>query len=458
MIKKIIVNSNEIEENIDNRFSPKYFLITHRLKELENNPNIDMDKLANLVEYIISGSYISKYCDEGTPYLRVSDIKTLELDLNPTNLAYINESEIKVPNKIKVNHGDIVIGRTAVLGIASLVNELSSGYIISQHVTRLKPHFLPGYFVAVLNSVLFKKQMEIASYGITRLELTHAQLGETKIPILKKHQRKQINDLMLLADKKHIAAMNKISIAKEIFEKEININYFDIPEEKTYSVSSEDLENILTPKFYFPKYLNVLKELKKRFKTIKLGDGDIGEIQQGSEVGSDNYKNYVEKTENDVPFIRTSDLINYEVDSYPDYYIDEEIFKFLRQDLKEGDILFTKDGKIGLSAMMTKADRCIISSGIARIRLNPSGKIDPYYIFLALSTVIGLYQALQRVVIASTLPHLQLDRLGEIEIPLIEPEKQREISNLIKEAFQLKAEKKILIKEALNKIDKIVSI
>jgi type I restriction enzyme S subunit len=180
----------------------------------------------------------------------------------------------------------------------------------------------------------------------------------------------------------------------------------------------------------------------------------MAEIKRGDEVGSENYKKYIEKSDSDVPFIRTSDLVNYEVDNYPDYYIDEEIYKELNQDVKEGDILYTKDGKIGLTAMVTQEDKCILASGIARIRIKKD--LDPYYVFLVLSTEIGLYQALQRVVTAATIPHLQSERLAELEIPLINPQKQKEISNLVKEAFELKAEKKKLIKEAINQVENLL--
>ena len=452
MVQTIVIYFNEIKKILDNRFSPKYFFITREIKELERRSNIQVKKLGDIAEYIISGSYLPKYSNIGTPYLRVSDIKTIELDLNPDNLAYIDENEIKIPDKIKVKDGDIVIGRTAVLGIASLINTLSSGFIISQHLTRFKPHISIGYLVAFLNSSLFKKQMEIASYGITRLELTHAQLKEVKVPIPEEQCTEKINRLIMLADKRHIEALNKIDQAKQIFEGEINIPHHNIEEEKTYSVNSKDLTDIFTPKFYYPKYLDTLKELKKKFKIVKLGD--VADTKRGNEVGSGNYKKYIDKKDSDLPFIRTSDLVNYEIDNYPDYYIDEEIYKELGQDIKPNDILFTKDGKIGLTAMVTEEDKCILASGMARVRIER--KLDPYYVFLVLSTKIGLYQTLQRVVIAATLPHLQLERLTEIEIPLIDPQRQKEISKLVGEAFELKSEKKKLIKEAIEIVENLL--
>jgi len=453
MIQTSTFHLKDIFESIDLRLSPRYFFIIRKIKDIESSSYLKIKSLGDITDYVISGSYISKYSSDGTPYLRVGNVKTCELNLNKDDLVYINEKEIKIPDKIKTKEGDIIIGRTAVLGFASLVNNLSKDFIISQHLTRLHTQKIPtGYLVAFLNSSLFKEQMDVASYGITRIELTHQQLKETKIVLPDGKNLAIINELIMNADKKHIEAVNKLNFAMEIFGEALAINHQEIDEEKTYKVDSGDLTDILTPKFYYPKYLNTLKKVKRKFKTLKLGE--IADIKRGDEVGSENYRKYINKKDSDVPFIRTSDLINYEIDNYSDYYIDEDIYKELKQDLKDGDIIYTKDGKIGLLAILTSEDKCILASGLVRIRIKK--ELDPYYVFLALSTSIGYYQAMQRVVIAATLPHLQQERLEEIEIPIIDSRTRDKISQLVKEAFELKTEKKKLMREALEKVEELL--
>jgi len=53
--------------------------------------------------------------------------------------------------------------------------------------------------------------------------------------------------------------------------------------------------------------------------------------------------------------------------------------------------------------------------------------------------------------------HKEVERLAEIEIPLIPDEKQKEISKLVKEAFELKKEKKKLLTQAIKEVEKIIS-
>ena len=165
----------------------------------------------------------------------------------------------------------------------------------------------------------------------------------------------------------------------------------------------------------------------------------------------------MDKKDTDIPFIRTSDLVNYEVDQFPDFYIPKEIYEELNQDVKAGDVLFTKDGKIGMTAMITESDKVIIASGLSRLRLKNEAKkynLTPEYLFLVLSLKeTGSYPALRRTVTASTIPHLREERLKEIEIPILDKESVSEITKLVKEAFKLKDEKKKLIEEVRKEID-----
>ena len=168
-------------------------------------------------------------------------------------------------------------------------------------------------------------------------------------------------------------------------------------------------------------------------------------------MGSDNYKYFSEKDTEDKAFIRTSDIVNNELDLYPDYYIAEEVYQEIKQDIKSSDVVFTKDGKVGCVAMITEADNVIISSGLERLRLNPEGKklgLTQEYIFMALSIPeVGRYSAIRRTVIASTIPHLREDRLKEIEIPIEDKGNINKITKLVEEAFKLRVQRKKLIKE-----------
>jgi hypothetical protein len=61
--------------------------------------------------------------------------------------------------------------------------------------------------------------------------------------------------------------------------------------------------------------------------------------------------------------------------------------------------------------MTTDHDLCILGSGILRV-IPISNKVNPYYLFIALSTnEVGGFQALQRTVVASIIPHLLYEKI-----------------------------------------------
>lgn len=451
MLHTFRINFTAVEDKLTVSFYSMKTAIDNMAAKFEVMP------ITEIADYCISGSYIPKYSDSGSLYLRGQNIRNFDLNLNEKDIVYIGRG-ISIPDKIRVKEKDIVILRTTSsesnIGNASIVPSKYDGSIISQHVTKVGVSKINPYFVlSFLNSRHGKFQLLKAGYGSTRLELTHPELRKVLIPIIDSEQQLKIADLLKQAETKSIQALEKIRQAQNLFIQALDIDLSRVKKENFFRTRFKDLDDMWTPKFYYPLYRNTFKETKKKFETIKLCDISAS-ISKGDEVGSENYKRYLEKADADVSFIRTSDIVNYEIDNYPDFYISQDIYNELNQDLKPGDILFTKDGKIGLSAMLTDNDKCILASGIATLRITKG--FSPYYVFTVLSTQITLYQALQRTVTAATIPHLRPDRLIQIEIPILPEDKQKEISKLVKEAFNLKNEKKVLIKQAKDIVERVL--
>jgi len=175
-IKQVTIKAKEILHSESKRFDFGYYYINRLFDNLSKN--LKIRSIDELKEYIISGSYIDTYLPKSVntiPYIRVATIKQFFLNENDFDFVFVSKN---VPKKIKAKTNDIVIGRTAVLGFASII-DTDREFAISQHVTRLRlndKYLSPEYTLAYLNSNLFKKQMIIASSGTSRLELTHSQL------------------------------------------------------------------------------------------------------------------------------------------------------------------------------------------------------------------------------------------------------------------------------------------
>ena len=207
--------------------------------------------------------------------------------------------------------------------------------------------------------------------------------------------------------------------------------------------------NNLIPRRYDPKLNQPLHEIKKKgIKTVSLRylfKEKIITIQKGDEVGSENY------TDMGIPFIRTNDIVNGIINRNSKQMVDEDLYNEFykkKQDLRPGDILFTKDGKIGIVGMIKEGDKCVISSGILKIRVIDTKKLNPFYLFAALNSKIVTSQAMARYVTAATIMHLHPERFLDIEIPILPIEEQNKIGKEIENIFNLKS-------EADNKLDNL---
>jgi type I restriction enzyme S subunit len=459
-VKILHINSNDIQNEQYKRFDAKYYVVDDFFNSLVTTQKVKVATLDELKKKIISGSYIDTYTtkEKGIPYLRVGDIKPFSFDENEDDFVYVNP---KVDSKIKIKENDILIARTQAtidkLGTASIADKHNSNWATSQHTTRIRvdeDKISPFYLLAYLNSKFFKAQTALASHGSTRVEFTHSQLSKVRVFIPGKDLYANIIDKVKTVIEYNRQANNLIEEAKDIFKQAISLNKVHIKrgyfETNLLSLKEFDIWNATC---HLPFFADNEKELKTKFATVKLGE--ITDIKKGDEVGSNNYDVYINKTNTDYAFIRTSDIVNHEIDLFPDYFISEQIYNSVNQELKAGDVLFTKDGKIGQTAIVTETDKAIIASGIARIRVkkNDSG-ITPEYLFTVLSLKeTGYNPAIRRTVIGTTIPHLREERLKQIAIPILNEDVIGGISQKIKIAFELKAKRKEAICEVLDEIN-----
>jgi len=111
---------------------------------------------------------------------------------------------------------------------------------------------------------------------------------------------------------------------------------------------------------------------------------------------------------------------------------------------------------------LTPQDKVILQSHIKRLRLKKEA-IEKYhitqeYLFLVLTIKeMARCQAERYTVIQSTIPTIS-NRILDFEIPILDKNSIDEITKLVKEAFELKNEKKKLIREIREEIDSYFGI
>jgi type I restriction enzyme M protein len=149
-------------------------------------------------------------------------------------------------------------------------------------------------------------------------------------------------------------------------------------------------KQILVPKYYSPEIESYLKAMEPTHELVALRafvDQSAVSISTGVEIGKMAYGT------GRIPFIRTSDLSNWEIKADFKHGVSEEIYEDMRKgcDVGPGDILMVRDGTylIGTSAFVTENDvPMLFQSHIFRIRVLKPKVIDPYLLFLCLNTPI----------------------------------------------------------------------
>ncbi|MBX2931993.1 MAG: restriction endonuclease subunit S [Chitinophagaceae bacterium] len=452
---------SEIDKNA--RFESRYFYNRNLLTSTFEKYGY---KTINQIADLKSGS-TPEHSDEKKNiddnfFIKSADVK--RYNLNENTISYVT-SEIHKSRKTKlVFPNDILVSNTGkYLGFACVVPEEITESTTNQNISILKlfkeeKDFTPYFITAYLNSLFGQREIESLLTLTGQKYLNSSNFKKLRIPKVENKLIKNVSDKMQLAISKETEAMKLFEQAKSLLYKKLNVDFAKIEKQKYFSTSLSNFEkaDLWIPLYSYPLFVNTLKEVQKKFQTVSLGS--IATIKKGDETGSENYIGYIEKRKFDIPFVRTSDIVNYETDQYPDFYIPKEVYNELGQELSAGEVLFTKDGKIGMVGMITENDKTIVASGLARIKLKKEAKqynITSEFLFLILALKeFGIYGSKRRTVVASTIPHLREERLKEIEIPILDKTSIDEITAIVKQAFELKDERKLLIREVRESIDK----
>lgn len=210
-----------------------------------------------------------------------------------------------------------------------------------------------------------------------------------------------------------------------------------------FIVKAKDIKNnIYLPKYYNPEINLQLEVLKKSHDLVTIGElknKKLLDVRTGHEVGKLSYGT------GNIPFIRSSDIANWEIKIDPKQGLSEEIFLSYekKQDVRLNDILMVRDGTylVGTSALITELDRKIVyQSHIFKIRSLDSDLLHPYLLLALLSTPLVKEQIYAKRFTQDIIDTLG-NRLLEIVLPI--PKDKRKIEEIIENVKKVMESKSI---------------
>jgi hypothetical protein len=203
-----------------------------------------------------------------------------------------------------------------------------------------------------------------------------------------------------------------------------------------YTVPSSQIRNaIFTPRYYDPSIDERLDELQATHELVSLQELiDSGELQlrQGRYIDKLNYGT------GPVPYIRTSDIANWELRGSPKHGVSEAIADQYRafMDVRELDVLLVHEGTylIGTSCLLTRYDTDILfQHHVAKLRATGDRIDGPLLIACLLSPVVQR-QIRARQFTADVIDSI-VGRLPEVKVPLHRSESRRR--TLAKKALEI---------------------
>lgn len=210
-------------------------------------------------------------------------------------------------------------------------------------------------------------------------------------------------------------------------------------------------KNVLCPRYYDPQPGKELNALQGSHMLVSFGtlvENGVLIVSTGDEIGKLAYGTGT------IPFIRTSDISNWELKADPKHGVSKQIYESLRvkQDVQAEDILMVKDGTylIGTCAIITEHDReMLYQSHLYKIRINPNDLgLNPYLLLAILTSSVVQKQIRSKQFTQDIIDSLG-DRIYELGLPIPKDMTLRErITNLVKSAVQRHIEARELAHQA----------
>jgi hypothetical protein len=223
-----------------------------------------------------------------------------------------------------------------------------------------------------------------------------------------------------------------------------------------FQLPESDLRNdIFVPRYYDPEIDDRLSELARTHELVTIQELiDAGELQltQGNYVGKMHYGTGL------VPYIRTSDIANWELRGSPKHGVSELVYAqyVKRQDVQEMDVLLVHEGTylIGTPCLLTGFDaKILFQHHLAKLRALTGKRITGPLLIATLLAPIVQRQIRAKQFTADIIDSI-VGRLPEVALPLPRASEAREaFSERARAIFEGRAVARVRLAGLMRTID-----
>lgn len=413
------------------------------LSHLKSSP------LSEFVDDIIEPKlFTRKYCDKeyGVPYISSSEMSVIE----PIIDRFISKELTNNLEDYIIRRGQILISAAGTVGSIVLAPQYLDGVAGTSDILRINAteEKFPGFIYIFLSSPYGQQAVGNIAYGAIIKRVRGFQLGEIQIPNVSEKIKSQIHELAFTALQLREDAHNKIQKARKLVYKYNNLPQLNPDEAENYDklnnvpscvlqISEVNSDLRLDAHFYHPFFVMTEKYLVDNANTTL----HLFSVTENIFMGNRFTRNYVE-SDYGVAFISTKNILQIKPTGLK--HLSKSEIEYLDElYLKRGWILLARSGSLGgtfgkITFVWKNFEKIAGSEHIIRI-IPDESQIDSAYLYAFLSCEYG-YNLIIKQRHGALIDEIAPENLSEILIPIIDPSKQKEIGDLVREVYDHRAE------------------
>lgn len=404
-------------------------------KALSNQKLTDLETLSLSVKKGIFDIKSDTYVEQGIPFIRISNLKEMKLDLS--NVVFIPEEEHNKNLATRLFENDIVLSKTA-YPAASLVHVVECNASQDIIAIRISPNsrINPFFIVVYLNTKYGYLQMKRWFTGNIQMHLNLSDAKALKIPEFSDHFQISVKKLFHASLRTEVNSKQAYAEAEAVLLDELGLADFtpstDAVSIKTFSDSFGSTGR-LDAEYYQPKYDDYLK-------LIKQYQGGFKPLSKACNLKDQGY-NPLEKEE--YRYIELSDIGNVGEVKGCTESLGEDLPSRARRKVQTGDVLVSSiEGSLGSCALVPSLyNNALCSTGFYVVASN---EINPETL-LVLFKSEPMQSILKQNCSGTILTAVNKQEFLGIPIPIINITQQRRIADLVERSFTLKAQSEALL-------------
>lgn len=426
---------------MDSEYVLKYYLILEKTLEKVGT------RMIGDFAYVTDGIHESIDFDESTNINLISAKAPKNNFFDLSGTGYISTAQNSANPRTQLIENDIIISTVGTIGNCAVVNERILPANADRHVgiirisnSAIKPRFLSTFILTKFG----RYQTIRFTTGNVQPNLFIYKVKDIKVPLLSIEFQNAIEQTILYSDNLRSESEKIILSTEELLNDYLGVHEFEESSCAVKTLSQSFVQSgRLDAEYYQHKY-DVLFDSLLKFTTANLGE--LVDIKKSIEPGSEAYQ------DEGIPFVRVSDVNKFGI-SEPSIKLSPSVVPDIASLYPKKDtIILSKDGSVGIAYKVRENMQAITSGALLHLTIKDTSTILPDYLTLALNSQIVQLQA-ERDCNGAIIQHWKPSDIEKVVIPLLDMDKQKEISVKVQESFRLRKEAKQLLDKAIKAVE-----